>query len=113
MAEISKTSLSGSGSREMLVTTLGVSDTFSYASSVEVMIIDNVTAGALTPNLDGADSTTVPVSGYGAIDVSGGYDVPSIPPGEKAVIPLNTISAYLKGVVTVTGGDGAKVSIIK
>ena len=112
MAEIVKTSLSGSGSREMVITTLGSSDTFIYQVG-DIMIVDNVSGGAITPNLDGDGSTTIPVAGYGEIDVSGGYDVPSIANGEKAVIPLDTISSYLKGTVTVTAGDGAKVSIIR
>ena len=111
MAEIIKTAKTGSGARVVTVTTLGASDTFTYKSGDE-LYINNVTAGAITPKLDGDGSTVIPVKGYGDIDVSGGYDVPSIGVGEEVMIPLDTISAFLKGVVTVTAGDGTEVFII-
>lgn len=110
MAEITKTSLSGGGTKTATVTTLGASDTFTYSSG-DILHIENVTAGAITPNLDGDGSTTVALPGVGSIDVSGGYTTDSIGIGAKAVIPLDSVSAYLKGTVTVTGGDGAEVYI--
>ena len=112
MATITKTSLGGSGSRAMSVTVAGASDDFVYTAG-DLLVIDNITAGALTPNLDGDGASTIPVPGYGSdLDVSGGYDVPSIQAGDKAVIPLDTISAWLKGTVAVTGADGAELSIL-
>lgn len=113
MANITETSSSGVGSRVLAVTTLGASDTLTYKPGYgQVLVLDNVTAGALTPLIDGAGGTTVPVKGIGNVDVSGGYTVPSIAAGAKAIIPLDSISAYLQGVVTVTGGTGIKASLI-
>ena len=111
MAVITATSMTSSGSRTLSVTTLGSSDTMTYTKGA-ILILDNVTAGALTPLLDGADGTTVQVAGIGAVSVAAGYTVPSIAAGARAVIPLDTISAYLQGVVTVTGGSGIKASLL-
>lgn len=111
MAVITATSMTGSGSRALAVTTLGSSDTLTYTKGA-ILILDNVTAGALTPLLDGADGTTVQVAGIGSVSVAAGYTVPSIAAGARAVIPLDTISAYLQGVVTVTGGSGIKASLL-
>lgn len=113
MAVITKTSMSGQGSRALAITTLGASDTFTYEAG-DVMVINNVTVGAITPNLDGDGSTNAALPGYGSdVPVSAGYDVPSIPAGDYAVIPLDTIKLWLKGTVTVTAGDGAEVAIQK
>jgi len=111
MAEITITPLSGSGSRAATVTTLGASDTFSYQDGL-ILVINNVTAGAITPNLLGDAVTDVPVAGVGSVDTSGGYTTASIGVGESAVIPLDTVSKYLTGAVTVTAGDGAEVYLL-
>lgn len=112
MAVITATSLTGSGSRAATVTTLGASDTFTYAAG-QILVINNVTAGAITPNLVGDAATAQACPGVGSIDVSGGYTTDSIAIGESAAIPLKSISAYLTGTeVTVTGGDGAEVYLL-
>lgn len=111
MAVITRTSMTGSGSRAVTVTTLGASDTFVY-SPRSILILNNVTGGALTPNIDGAGGTTVPVAGIGAVDVSAGYTTPSIGAGASAAIPLDTISAYLQGVITITGGSGIEAQLL-
>ena len=111
MAVITATKMTGSGSRAITVTTLGASDTLTYEKGA-VLYLNNVTAGALTPNIDGDGATTVTVAGLGSVDVSGGYTFPSIADGATVAIPLDTISAYLKGTVTVTGGDGIEASLL-
>lgn len=109
MAVIAETLMTGTGSRALTVTTLGSSDNLVYkAGAGQVLILDNVTAGALTPLIDGADGTTVQVAGVGSVSVASGYTVPSIAAGARAAIPLDSISAFLQGVVTVTGGSGIK-----
>lgn len=114
MATITATNAKVIGSNALTVTTLGASDTFTYnATRDPVLILDNVTGGALTPNLDGASGTTVPVSGIGSVDVTGGYTCPSIASGARAFIPLKSIEKYLQGLVTVTGGTGIKASILE
>lgn len=114
MAEITATTMTGTGGRAVTVTTLGASDTLTYSSAKEpVLILNNVTGGALTPNIDGDGSTTIEVAGYGSLDVSAGYTTSSIGAGASLAIPLSTISAYLKGTITVTGGDGIEAQLLE
>lgn len=95
-------------------TTLGASDTFVYQRGVtKYLVIDNVTAGALTPNIDGDGATTGYLSGVGEIDLTGGYTFSSIGAGETVIIDLDQISAYLQGTIAVTGGDSAEAYIIE
>lgn len=114
MATITATSMQGSGSRAVTITTLGASDTLVYQSGKnQTLVLNNITAGALTPNLVGDSATTVPLKGVGAVDVSGGYTTPSIGIGDYAAIPLDTISSYLTGTIAITGGDGIEASLLE
>lgn len=114
MAAITSTSMTGQGARTVTRTTLGASDTFTYnASRSPVLILDNVTAGALTPNIDGAAGTTVPVAGLGNVSVAAGLTLASIGAGACVAIPLATIDKYLQGVITVTGGTGIKATLLE
>lgn len=114
MATITATSMTGSGSRAITVTTATASDTFNYRAGVkQTLVIYNDTGSPITPNIDGDGGTTVPVSGVGSVDVSGGYDVPSIADGATAAIPTDTISAYLSGTIAVTGADGAELHLLE
>lgn len=95
-------------------TTLGASDTFTYVKGVtKYLVIENGTAGALTPNIDGDGATTGYLSGVGEIDLTGGYTFDSIGAGENVILDLDQISAYLQGTIDVTGGDGADAYIIE
>ncbi len=114
MAAITPTAMTGSGSRLVTRTTLGASDTLTYNKSKKpVLILDNVTGGALTPNIDGAGSSSVPVAGVGSVSVAAGYTLASLAAGACAIIPLESIEAYLSGVITVTGGTGIKASLLE
>lgn len=114
MAVITATSMQGPGDRAATVTTLGASDTLVFNPKKNpVLLLNNVTAGALTPNIDGDGSTNEPCPGVGDIDVSAGFTTASIGVGVEVAIPLNSISAYLKGVVTVTGGDGIEAKLLE
>lgn len=116
MADIPATSMTGSGTRVVTVTTLGASDTFTYNPSKEpILVLNNVTAGALTVLIDGDGATTVPVKGVGSVDVSGGYDDNATPIGIGATvaIPLASISGYLLGVIAVTGGTGIEATLLE
>lgn len=114
MAAITATAMTGAGARTLTVTTLGASDTLTYnASKNPVLILDNVTGGALTPLIDGAGGTTVPVKGVGTVSVAAGLTLSSIAAGARVAIPLASISEYLKGVITITGGSGIKASILE
>lgn len=108
MATIGKTSLQGSGVRTATTTTLTASDVLVYGGGVgELLEIRNGTAGALTVTIDGASGTTVSVPGLGSVSVAAGYSTGAIAAGATVTIPLDTIAAYLQGVVDVTGGTGA------
>lgn len=112
MAVITSTSLTGPGQRTMSQIELtGTGDTFTYVRG-QILIMRNATGGALTPIIDGAGGTTVVRPGVGTIDVSGGYAVGSIAAGAARVIPLDTISSYLKGTIAITGGTGLVCSLL-
>ena len=114
MATIAATSMQGAGKRSVTLTTMTASDTFTYKSGQgQILILRNTTAGALTPVIDGAGSTTYPVQGIGSVDVSTGYAVGSIAAGAEVAIPLDTIRAYLTGVITITGGTGLSASLLE
>ena len=114
MATITATSMTGSGARQITVTTCTASDTFTYtAGKKQTLVIYNDTAGAITPNIDGDGGSTVPVAGVGSVDVSGGYTTPSIGVGETHAIPLDSISAYLTGTIAMTGADGAEAHLLE
>ena len=106
MATIANTLLTGTSARVVAQTTLGASDTFTYLPGRgQVLTLRNASGGALTPNIDGAGGTTVPVAGLVPVNVAAGLTLASIANGAVVAIPLDTISAYLKGVIAVTGGD--------
>ena len=114
MANITKTTIQGTGAKSVNLTTLGASDTLTYTKGVNAtLLLINNSGGALTPNIDGDESTTIPVQGYGTVDVSAGYDVPSIADGDATAIELETIEAYLKGTITVTGGSGITAALLE
>ena len=114
MAAITSTSMGGSGARVVTRTTLGSSDTFTYnAHANPILILDNVTGGALTPNIDGAGGSTVPVKGVGSVSVASGLTLASIASGACVAIPLTSISAYLQGVITITDGSGIKATLLE
>lgn len=107
MATIAPTSMLGSGQRTVTETTMTSSDTFTYLPNTgQILILRNGTGGALSPVLDGADGTTVSFPGVPSVSVASGYAVGSIAAGAVRAIPLDTISAYLQGVITVTGCTG-------
>lgn len=114
MATLTATDMTGSGDRTVTTLVLGVSDTFAYnAAKRPVLIINNITAGAITPNIDGDGATTVQCAGVGSVDVSGGFTTGSIAAGDSAAIPLKSIEAYLAGTIAMTGGDGAEAQLLE
>ncbi len=115
MPAIVATSMQGAGKRAITETTLnGTTDTLTYkAGQGQILILRNGTAGALTPVIDGAGATTIPVQGIGSVDVSAGYSVGAIAAGAEVAIPLDTIRAYLVGVIAITGGTGLSASLLE
>lgn len=112
MAAVTATSMLGSGARTVSVLTAGASDTITYQSG-DVLLINNGSGGALTPLIDGAGGTTWPAPGIGNVSVSGGLTLSSIANGAMVAIPLDSIKAYLQGVITITGATGAEISLLR
>jgi hypothetical protein len=95
------------GSFAAAVSTLTASDTITFtAARKQLLVVDNATGSSVTLKIDGDGGSTVAVPGVGPVTVSGGYDI-VIANGAGAAVVLGTISAYCKGVVTLTGASGA------
>lgn len=114
MATIAPSTAGGSGVRNVTETTLTSSDTFVYRQGAgQQLQLRNVTGGALTVTITGADSVATTFPGGGSINYAGGYSTGSIAATTgHVIIPLDTISDYLRGTLTVTGGTGIKASIV-
>jgi hypothetical protein len=113
MAAIPQTSGAVNGFFKPSMITLSASDTLTYSGGTrQVLVIHNITAGALTPLVDGAGaSAAVPIPGTGkTYDASAGTSI-ALAAGECAVVSLDTIPEFVKGAVTVTGGTGCKAWI--
>lgn len=112
MATITRTNVAGAGRKTVTETTLtGTADTFTYGTG-DRLILRNPTGGAISPTIDGDGGTTVAVAGVGDVSVASGYAVGSIAAGAMVTIDLDTISAYLQGTITITGGTGLVGSIL-
>lgn len=112
MAAITATSVLGAPPKTITETTLGASDTLTYKTK-SLLLLRNPTGGALTPVIDGDGGTTVLAPGLGSVDVSGGYSVGSVAAGAHVVIALDTIASYLKGTITITGGDAMVACLLE
>lgn len=112
MAVIAQTNINQIGDFAATITTLTASDTLIYKSgSLQTLILRNPTAGSLTVTLDGDQSTTVSVSGMGDVSVSAGKSI-TVAAGATRAVRLDTIAAYLKGTVAVTGGTGLEAILL-
>lgn len=106
MAAIAITSMGGKGSRAATMTTLTASDTLAYEQGRGMeLILRNPTAGSINVTLDGVDNTVAIVQGAPDISTTAGLVV-TVGIGLSVAIPLDSISAYLVGAVTLTGGTG-------
>lgn len=114
MATIAATDVSGAGAVSITETTLTASDTFTYDRARNpILTIRNDTAGAITVNIDGDGATSKVVGGIGSVDLSSGYNTPSIAIGAVYAVRLNTIFEYLSGTIAVTGGAGAEATLME
>lgn len=112
MAALTVSAVGGAGAKATTLNTLGASDTFSFAPG-DIILLRNATGGALTPNFDGADGTTVGVPGVGDVSVASGVTLSSIAAAGERVIFADTIISYLQGVTTITGGTGIICTILR
>ena len=81
-------------------------DSLSYVGNGQELHFYNTTAAGVTAVLIGTLSTTISPIGYGGtISVAAGKSI-TVPASGHTVIPLDSIAAFLQGVVTITGGLG-------
>lgn len=115
MPAITATDVYATGVVTVTETTLnGSTDTLTYNTGRRaVLVLRNATAGALTPVIDGDGATTVHVPGVGSVDLSGGYSVGSIAAGAVKSIYLDSISEYLAGDISITGGTGIIATLLE
>lgn len=94
----------GVGVNAVTPTTLAGSDTFVYTRGAnQFLVINNPTGGGIACTIDGADGTTVGVPGLGPVSVAAGYALGTIAAGATKVVQLDSIDAYLQGVIAITG----------
>lgn len=114
MATISNSSKDVLGAFTPTKTILSASDVLTFVTGAnQELIMYNITASAVPVTFAGAGSTTVTVTGAGALTASVASLVVTVPANGFQVVRLDTIPAYLKGVVTVTGGVGVIATVIQ
>lgn len=108
MATLTNTSKAVLGPFTPTKTILGASDVITYnALTAQELIMYNITASPVDVTIDGAGVTTVAVPNAGATTVSLAAGlVVTVPANGFQIVRLDTISAYLTGVVALTGGTG-------
>ncbi len=111
MAAIGSTPMLGKGARQLVTSTLGASDTFTYQNGA-MLTLFNGSGSSISPVVKGSGATALNIRGMGGpTDLTGGYQFPVIANGETASVRLDTISKYLKGEITITGGGGSEIAV--
>jgi hypothetical protein len=113
MAAVPDTSKAVSGAFTPTAILLAVSgDTLTYTTnSGQELFLFNADASPIVVTLDGAGGTTVvvPKTGGTTLDVSAGYAI-TVAAGQFKAVRLDTIPAFLTGVVSIVAATGAQVS---
>lgn len=115
MAAIAETSINQAGPFTPTKTILSAADTLTYtAASGQTLVMYNITASPVVVTLDGDTGTTVVVPNTGGVtlSVASGLAV-TVPANGFHVVHLDKVSAYLSGVVAVTGGVGVIAALLK
>jgi len=112
MPAITATSMSGAGSRVLVLTTLNGTDSLTYEIG-DILTLRNPTGSSISPTIDGAGGTTWPAPGVGTVSVSAGLPLGAIAAGTGIVVRMDSISAYLQGVIAITSGSGLIGSILR
>lgn len=111
MAAISSINANVNGSFAAAITTLSADDTITYdTTKKQLLLFTNTTAGSLTATIDGDAVSTVNFPGAPAVNLAAGYAV-VVPAGESRGVILSSISAYLAGVVHITGAATLKAQL--
>lgn len=116
MAVIAPTTVNTSAPYNATRTTLSASDTMVYVGNGQELHLYNITDSAVTVTLTGSAATTIsPVGFGGTISVAAGKAI-IVPAGAATtghtVVPLDSISAFLAGTITVTGGVGVTAMLL-
>ena len=110
MAAISSV-VAGAGAFTATEAVLTADDTITYDTRYKQLLqLRNTTASPVVVTLDGADGTTVAVTGIGSVSVASGLAITVPANGVKSVV-LSTVSAYCQGVVHLTGGVGVSAIV--
>lgn len=113
MAVVSNVNRNVAGQLVPTAILLGTSgDTLTYTSGAQqTLMLFNTDTVSRTVTIDGAGGTTVAVPGAGSTTVSVASGVTyTLAAGTFAVVNLDTIPAYLVGVVSIVADAAAKVS---
>lgn len=111
MAAITAINAQQAGAFAAAITTLSSSDTITFDRRFkQLLVVTNPTGGSLTLKIDGDGGSSVNAPGLGAVTTSGGYDITCSAGQVKAVL-LSTIREFCRGVVTLTGASGAKLTV--
>lgn len=103
MATITAINANVNGGFTAAITTLSASDTITYdPTKKQLLLLHNTTGGSLTATIDGDGVSTVNLPGAPGLNLASGYAV-VVPAGESRGVILSSISAYLAGVVSITG----------
>lgn len=113
MATLAKTNINVSGAFTPTELVLSASDTFTYTPGTNsILVFYNTTASPVTVTIDGASGTTVPVPNTGTtLDISAGVAI-TVPANAFKAVRLDTIPAYLNGVIAMTGGVGVTACML-
>lgn len=108
MATIAQTSVKGTnGAATLTRTTMTASDTLAYVpGSGQVLVMANNTGAGITATFTGSVQPALNVPGYGGtVSVSAGKAV-VVGANSTVYLELDSISGFLQGTVTITGGTG-------
>lgn len=113
MSAITQNTFAGvNGPVNLTLTTLGASDTLTYASGTsQKLFLYNTTASPVVATLVGSTATTVSPAGLGGtVSVAAGKAI-TVPASGATLVNLDVVSGYLLGNITITGGTGLLANI--
>lgn len=116
MAALTLSSTGGGGVRTITPNTLTSSDTIAYTYGAgQVLVLHNVTAGALSPTLTSANGASTAIPGGGTVAYNSGLAVGSISAGTSRFIDLDANAGYwgwTSGTITLASGTGVVAFIL-
>lgn len=108
MQIIAQTQVVGESVELQTTTLTGTAEIAYRRGAGQVIVIENKTGSSLNPVIVGSSApNALSVSGYGELDLTGGFPVGSIAAGVTVAVPLDSIYRYLAGQVIMSGAIGA------